>query len=87
MVSPIAPEDSSGFLFNWLGIPGVVGVSPTEAATIKDRREAFLATVSALIDLGRDVPAPPLTARDFEQLSASGKFVARSAIHAYSIGR
>lgn len=34
LVSPIAPEDSSGFLFNWIGISGVVGVSPTEAATI-----------------------------------------------------
>ena len=37
----------------------------------------FLATVSALMDMGHDVPAPTLTAQDFTPLSASGKFVAR----------
>ena len=77
VVSPIAPSDGGGFLFTLPDIPGVVGDGPTEAAAIKDGREAFLATVSALIDLGRDVPAPTLTARDFTPLSVSGKFVAR----------
>ena len=58
-------------------IPGVMGDGPTEAAAIKDGREAFLATVSALMDMGREVPVPTLTAQDFAPLSASGKFVAR----------
>ena len=58
-------------------IPGVVGDGVTEVAAIKDGRDAFLATVSALIDMGRDVPQPTLTAQDFTPLSASGKFVAR----------
>ena len=77
VVSPIAPDDGGGFLFTLPDIPGVVGDGPTEAAAIKDGREAFLATVSALIDMGRDVPAPTLTAKDFTPLSVSGKFVAR----------
>ena len=77
VVSPIAAADGGGFLFTMLGIPGVVGDGASEAAAIKDGREAFLATVSALMDMGREVPAPTLTAQDFTPLSASGKFVAR----------
>lgn len=77
LVSPISPADGGGFLFTMPDIPGVVGDGATEAAAIKDGREAFLATVSALMDMGREVPAPTLTAQDFTPLSASGKFVAR----------
>ena len=77
LVSPIAPDDGGGFLFTMPDIPGVVGDGPTEAAAIKDGREAFLTTVSALMDMGREVPVPTLTAQDFAPLSASGKFVAR----------
>ena len=77
LVSPIAPDDGGGFLFTLPDIPGVVGDGPTEAAAIKDGREAFLVTVSALTDMGREVPAPTLTAKDFTPLTASGKFVAR----------
>jgi predicted RNase H-like HicB family nuclease len=77
VVSPIAPADGGGFLFTMPDIPGVVGDGVTEVAAIKDGRDAFLATVSALIDMGRDVPQPTLTAQDFTPLSASGKFVAR----------
>ena len=77
LVSPIAPSEGGGFLFTLPDIPGVVGDGPTEIAAIKDGREAFRATVSALIDMGREVPAPTLTARDFTPLSVSGKFVAR----------
>ena len=77
LVSPIAPADGGGFLFTMPDIPGVMGDGATELAAIKDGREAFLATVSSLMDMGRDVPAPTLTAQDFTPLSASGKFVAR----------
>ena len=77
LVSPIPLGDGGGFLFTMPDIPGVVGDGATEAAAIKDGREAFLATVSALMDMSRDVPAPVLTAQDFAPLSASGKFVAR----------
>ena len=77
LVSPIAPADGGGFLFTMPDIPGVVGDGATELTAIKDGREAFLATVSALMDTGREIPAPTLTAQDFTPLSASGKFVAR----------
>ena len=77
LVSPIPLGDGGGFLFTMPDIPGVVGDGATEAAAIKDGREAFLATVSALMDMSREVPAPVLTAQDFAPLSASGKFVAR----------
>ena len=77
LVSSIAPADGGGFLFTMPDIPGVVGDGSTELAAIKDGREAFLVTVSSLMDMGHDVPAPTLTAQDFTPLSASGKFVAR----------
>jgi antitoxin HicB len=77
LVSPIALDDGGGFLFTMPDIPGVMGDGLTEAAAIKDGREAFLATVGALMDMGREVPEPTLTAQDFAPLSASGKFVAR----------
>ena len=77
VISPIAPDDGGGFLFTLPDIPGVVGDGPSEATALKDGREAFLTTVSALVDMGREVPVPTLTARDFTPLSVSGKFVAR----------
>lgn len=77
LVSPIPVDESGGFFFTMPDILGVMGDGVTELAAIKDGREAFLATVSALMDMGREVPAPTLTAQDFASLSASGKFVAR----------
>lgn len=49
----------------------------TELEAIADGREAFIATVSAIVDMGQEVPAPAFNAEDFTPTSASGKVLAR----------
>ncbi len=77
LVSPIGTKDGGGFMFTMPDIPGVVADGESELAAIADGREAFLATVSALVDMGREVPAPAFNADDFTPASASGKVMAR----------
>ncbi len=77
MVSPIDEKDGGGFLFTMPDIVGVMGDGGTELEAIADGREAFLATVSALVDMGREVPAPAFNVDDFTPASASGKVLAR----------
>jgi hypothetical protein len=49
----------------------------TELEAVADGRDAFIATVSALVDMGQAVPAPAFHAEDFTPASASGKVLAR----------
>lgn len=76
-VSPIDVKDGGGFMFTMPDIPGVAADGDTELEAIADGREAFLATVSALVDMGREVPAPVFNVDDFTPASASGKVMAR----------
>jgi len=47
----------------------------TEAEAVENGRDAFAATVSALADMGRDIPAPSFVAAEMTALEASGKFL------------
>ncbi len=76
-VSPITEADGGGFMFTMPDIPGVVADGATEIEAIADGREAFLATVSAMSDMGQEIPAPAFNADDFTPASASGKVLAR----------
>jgi antitoxin HicB len=77
VVSPVAPTDGGGFMFTMPDIPGVMADGATEMQAIADGREAFIATVSAMADMGQTVPAPAFNAQDFTPASASGKVLAR----------
>ncbi|ALK89386.1 type II toxin-antitoxin system HicB family antitoxin [Limnohabitans sp. 63ED37-2] len=77
VLSPIAAEDGGGFMFTMPDIPGVVADGETMDQAMSDGREAFEATVSTLLDLGREVPHPTLRSEDFTPIAASGKFVSR----------
>lgn len=77
VLSPIAPEDGGGFLFTMPDLPGLAADGATEADAIADGRDAFVSVISALLDMGREVPPPTLTADDFATPSASGRFLAR----------
>jgi predicted RNase H-like HicB family nuclease len=77
VVSPIDEPDGGGFLFTMPDIPGVMADGATEFEAVADGREAFIATVSALVDIGHEVPAPVFNAQDFTPASASGKVLAR----------
>jgi antitoxin HicB len=61
LVSPISAENGGGFMFTMPDIPGVLADGATELEAIADGREAFLATVSALMDMKQEVPAPIFT--------------------------
>ncbi len=77
VVSPIDAADGGGFMFTMPDIPGVVADGATELQAIADGREAFIATVSAMADMGQEIPAPVFRAEDFAPASASGKVLAR----------
>ena len=77
IVSRIAAADGGGFMFTMPDIPGVMADGTTELQAIADGREAFIATVSAMADMGQEVPAPAFNAEDFTPASASGKVLAR----------
>ena len=77
VVSPIDAADGGGFMFTMPDIPGVVADGATELQAIADGRQAFIATVSAMADLGQEIPAPAFNAADFIPASASGKVLAR----------
>jgi len=56
----------------------------TESEAVENGRDAFSAVVSALTDMGRDIPTPSFSPDEAAAPGASGKFVARvpKSIHA-----
>jgi len=77
VVSPIDAADGGGFMFTMPDIRGVMADGATEMEAVADGQEAFIATVSAMVDMGQKVPAPAFNAQDFTPASASGKVLAR----------
>jgi antitoxin HicB len=84
IVSPLSAEDGGGFLITVPDLPGCMSDGETEAEAIASGRDAFIGVVSALADMGREIPAPTFRPEDIEAPNASGKFVARvpKTIHA-----
>lgn len=89
VLSPIPAEDGGGYMFSMPDIAGVVADGPTPSAAIADGKEAFETAVSALIDMGRELPPPTLRGEDFAPVSASGKFVSRvpRSVHLQLVAR
>ena len=58
-------------------IPGLMADGATELAAILDGRDAFIATVSAMVDMGQEINAPAFNMEDFTPASASGRVLAR----------
>ena len=77
VIGPIATVDGGGFLFTMPDFAGLMADGATVEEAMAQGRDAFASVVSALIDMGREVPKPTLRADDFAPVSASGKFVAR----------
>ncbi len=84
IISPLSAEEGGGFLITFPDIPGCMSDGETEAKAVKNGRDAFVAVVSALHDMGREIPAPSFSPDDATAPSVSGKFVARvpKSIHA-----
>lgn len=61
VISPIPKEDGGGYMLSVPDIPGCMADGETELEAIENGRDAFLAVVSALADMGRPIPAPMFT--------------------------
>ena len=81
-ITPLPEEDGGGFLITFPDLPGCMADGESMEETIANGREAFVAWISAVADMGRPVPKP--TAKPVELIEASGKFVARlpKSLHA-----
>ena len=84
IISPLSAGDGGGFLITFPDLPGCMSDGETEAEAVENGRDAFNAVVSALHDMGREIPAPSFSPDDATAPSVSGKFVARvpKSIHA-----
>lgn len=84
IVSPLPQDEGGGFLITFPDLPGCISDGETEAEAIANGRDAFLAVISALTDMGREIPAPAFRPEDVTAPQMSGKFVARvpKSIHA-----
>lgn len=84
IISPLSAEDGGGFLISFPDLPGCMSDGNTEAEAVQNGRDAFVAVVSALHDMEREIPAPSFSPDDATVPGASGKFVARvpKSIHA-----
>lgn len=84
IISPLPVEDGGGFLITFPDLPGCMSDGDTEAEAVANGRDAFIAVVSALHDMGREIPAPSFSPDDATAPGVSGKFVARvpKSIHA-----
>jgi len=84
IISPIPDHDGGGYLLSVPDLPGCMADGSTEAEAIENGRDAFAATVSALADMGREIPAPSFAPEDMVAFDASGKFLTRvpKSIHA-----
>ena len=74
-ISPLSAEDGGGFLITFPDLPGCMSDGATVEEAITNGRDAFSAWVAAAIDRGKPIPKP--TAKPFELVEASGKFVTR----------
>ena len=77
IISPLSAEEGGGFLITFPDLPGCMSDGETEAEAVENGRDAFVAVVSALHDMGRKIPAPSFSPDDATAPGASGKFVAR----------
>jgi antitoxin HicB len=84
IISRLSEEDGRGYLVTFPDLPGCMADGETEAEAVQNGRKAFIAVVSALADMGRDIPAPSFSPEYAAAPGASGKFVARvpKSIHA-----
>jgi len=77
IISPIPEKDGGGYLITFPDLPGCMADGQTEAEAVENGRDAFAATLSALSDMGRNIPAPTFVPDDVTAFDASGKFLTR----------
>lgn len=58
VINPNPAKDGGGYVVSFPDLPWCMADGETEAEAIENGRDAFLATVSALADMGRAIPTP-----------------------------
>jgi predicted RNase H-like HicB family nuclease len=83
VVRPLTTEEGGGFLISFPELSGCISDGETVEEAIINGRDVFACYVSALIDMGREVPAPNSNA------DVSGKFLVRlpKSLHAQLASR
>jgi antitoxin HicB len=83
VVRPLTTEEGGGFLISFPELSGCISDGETVEEAIINGRDVFACYVSALIDMGREVPAPNSNA------DVSGKFLVRlpKSLHAQLANR
>lgn len=83
VVRPLTTEEGGGFLISFPELSGCISDGETVEEAIVNGRDVFACYVSALMDMGREVPAPNSNA------DVSGKFVVRlpKSLHAQLANR
>lgn len=86
-IAPLTEEDGGGFLITFPDLPGCMSDGETMDEAIANGRDAFLAWISAVVDMGKPIPKP--ASKPMELIEASGKFVARlpKTLHARLVAR
>jgi antitoxin HicB len=86
-ITPLAKEEGGGFLITFPDLPGCMSDGETIEEAIANGRDAFLAWISAVADMGKPIPNP--ASKPVELIEASGKFVARlpKTMHARLVAR
>ncbi|MDR0478299.1 MAG: type II toxin-antitoxin system HicB family antitoxin [Burkholderiaceae bacterium] len=77
-ITPLSEADGGGYLITFPDLPGCMSDGETEAEAVANGRDAFIGVVSALADMGREIPAPSFNPQDGVVPSASGKFIIRA---------
>ena len=84
LISHLGEEDGGGFLVTFPDLPGVMADGESVEEALRHARDAFESAIAALVDMGRDIPAPAFKPEDVAAAELSGKFVTRvpKSIHA-----
>ena len=84
IISPLSEADGGGYLITFPDLPGCMSDGETEAEAVENGRDAFIGMVSALADMGREIPPPSFVPEYAAAPEVSGRFVTRlpKSLHA-----
>lgn len=84
LVSHLSEDDGGGYLVTFPDLPGVMADGDSVEEALHSARDAFESAIAAMVDMGRDIPAPSFKPDDVAAPDLSGKFVTRvpKSIHA-----
>lgn len=84
IIEPLAASEGGGFLLTIPDLAGCMADGETEQEALENGKEAFIAWVSAVADMGDSIPSPVFKTHNTKAYSYSGRFVQRvpKSLHA-----